>query len=157
MGILDFFKFSVPKHKKFGLFISRYLTHEKHIRLLYVEITHEQSLRSLNVELDIFIKHVKAMMTLILSARVQLNFDSVNAKKFRTELIQSVENHDSDIANLVVDNYSGSFNSGGIPEMINELSKRLFENKLDDIIKLRLFDEMNTTSEQFKIALQSFK
>ena len=49
MSILDWFKFPSPKYKKFGVFVSRYLTPDDQLRKLFLDIGLSECLDVLEV------------------------------------------------------------------------------------------------------------
>ena len=63
MGILDWFKFTPPEYKKFGLFVLNYLTNDEQARAAYLQIQSSQIKSKLTKILRIIVQFIIKFFT----------------------------------------------------------------------------------------------
>tara|TARA_B100001121_G_C18534199_1_gene547553 strand:+ start:82 stop:555 length:474 start_codon:yes stop_codon:yes gene_type:complete len=157
MGILDWFKFTPPEYKKFGLFVLNYLTNDEQARAAYLQIQSSPTIKDLKLDLDLFSKHFKAILMKLLSSRIPHNCNPEMTEKFTIELIQSVKKHDQDIWKLVTHKYDNAYELGGLEGMLTDFNKKPFKNKLDSEDISVLLYQFQIVEEQFDMVIKNFK
>jgi len=156
MGILNFFKFTPPGDKKYGLFLSNYLKQEKHILECFGEIGASGSLNELKPNYDLFAKHFRAIQIEILVSCIFLNIKGDKAEKFYAITSQEVRKFDKDIWDLVRFKYDDPFGYGCIKGMVEALNEKPFKGKLNENIKVNLIKGFEIIELQFNEVIKSF-
>jgi hypothetical protein len=156
MGIFDFFRFTPPAHKKFGLYISNYLKEDEHILICYGDIIKSGCTEGLQLNYELFSKHFRAIQIQILFSCMGQVLKNKDYENFSIELIKEVKKFDSDIWKLVKYKYSDPYSFGNIEKMVEELNKKPFKQKLDNNSKTSLIYGMEIIKIQFNEVIKNF-
>jgi len=156
MGIFDFFKFTPPSDKKFGLFISNYIKKDQHILESYGDILGSGCVEGLKLNFELYSKHFKAIQIQILLTCMMTSLDKQNYESFSNALFEEVKEYDNDILRLWEEKYTDAYVSKGIEGMVEELNKKPFKQKLNNHIKQELVLGMEIIKNQFNETIKYF-